>query len=403
MNALLFGGVRRHHDFLYEAGYDVSWFIARDAQLPEDLSSPPRRLIAYAPDDPLELLVDLAKLLHAQFGFERVFAFHDDSQELAIRIAAALGLGFSVSIDALRNTRDKAATRRALAQAKVPSCWHASAVDAAALLRVLGYCILPKVVIKPVAGTGSRNVIAFEGPASVSRAQIDAQVSDYPVLVEAFLEGKEYSVETCSANGRHYVLGITEKFVESGSFVECGHLFPARLDATATAAITDYVARVLDAAGVDNTPTHTEIMLGADGPQLIETHTRVGGDWIPTLVHETTGIDLYELGARLQIGDAAAFVEQQCATPVYNGVCGIRYLMPGAYGGRVVKEVHGVDEARALPGVMEVYLVRKPGERIKQSRDSFSRLAYVRAKAATREELVDTLDAAIGSLRYEFE
>jgi biotin carboxylase len=403
MNALLFGGLRLHHNFLYESGYEISWFLPRDAQFIEDLSSPVRRTIAYAPNDSFELLIDIAKCLHAQFGFERVFAFHDDSQELAASVATELGLRFPVSLGALRKTRDKASTRRALAHANVPSCWYASAVDAPALVSLLSDCALPKVIVKPISGTGSRHVIAFDAPHSVARAQIDAQVRVYPVLIEEYLEGKEYSVEACSANGRHYVLGITEKFVEPGSFIECGHLFPAQLDAATVDAIEDYVTRVLYATGVDNTPTHTEIMLDASGPRLIETHTRVGGDCIPTLVHETTGIDLYELGARLQIGDAAALVQQSCATPVYEGVSGIRYVMRGTHGGRIVKAVRGVDAARALPGVTDVCLMRKPGEKVKQSRDSFSRLAYVRAKAATRAKLLDTLDAAMESLQYEFE
>ncbi|MEQ1682098.1 MAG: ATP-grasp domain-containing protein [Burkholderiaceae bacterium] len=402
MNVLLCGGIRKHHDFLYQAGYDVTWLIARDNQFPEDLKSPPKRLFVYSPDDKIETVHAVAMTLHGIVGFERVFSFHDDSQELAARLAESIGCGFTVSLEALRNTRQKPLMRRRLDEACVPSCWHEVAHDETSLLQVAASCGLPKIIIKPVDGTGSKSVVALQSPAQISQGWTREHVPTYPVLLEEFLEGKEYSVESFTSFGVHYFAGITEKFIDESTFVEIGHIFPADLQPEQARLITDYVARALTALGVDNSPAHTEIMLTRSGPRIIETHTRVGGDWIPTLVQQVTGIDLYELSVLAQMNHKWDGAKSVFAQATAKGFCGIRYTVPPA-AGRLIKEVSGIDEAKSINGVLEAYAIRRPGDRTKSLVDSFSRMAYVRATQSSRDELLSTLDRATGCIRYDYE
>ncbi|WLG85677.1 ATP-grasp domain-containing protein [Pseudomonas cucumis] len=402
MNVLLCGGIRDHHDYLYQAGYQVTWLLNRSSLTPEDWNSSARRFIVYAPEDSYTLLAEQVRQLHQQLDFQRVFAFHDDSQQLAAHLAHAIGRDFPISHAAVHNTRNKVAARLALDGAGVPSCWYAEATDKQALFGILRQCELAKVIIKPSDGTGSIGVVALEEPANVDEGWLDEHVTCYPVLVEEFLCGKEFSVESFSVSGRHYVLGITEKFIDAASFIEIGHVFPAELDSLITEEITSYVAKVLAATGIEHTVAHTEIMLTAQGPRLIETHTRVGGDYIPQLVRQVTGVDLYEIGARLQEGHWSSYFVEQYTVPASDGWCGIRYLLPDAPG-RIVKSVHGVEQARAFPGVVQAHALRKPGERIKSLIESFPRTAYVIAKSPSRTELCDILTAAIGSIHYEYE
>lgn len=402
MNVLLCGGIRKHHEFLYKQGYQVTWFIARDNQFPEDLKSPPRRLYVYAPDEPMDDVFAVAMQLHERHCFQKVFSFHDDSQELAIRVAHAIGSRFPFPMQTLTNTRQKPVMRQRLQEAGIPSCWHAVAEDEVSLLRIASGCGLPKLIAKPVDGTGSKSVVALSSPQDVTADWARQHVSTYPVLLEEYMEGKEFSVESFTAHGEHYFAGITEKFIDGTSFVETGHVFPADLPRDTAAQVTEYVARVLTALGVDNTAAHTEIMLTASGPRIIETHTRVGGDWIPALVHEVTGIDLYELSAQIQIEPdwqgAKAVFKQASA----NGCCGIRYTVPPA-AGKLITSMEGLEDAKAVEGVLEAYAIRKPGDRTRALADSFSRMAYVRAARPSRQELISTLEQAASCIRYGYE
>jgi hypothetical protein len=118
------------------------------------------------------------------------------------------------------------------------------------------------------------------------------------VLAERFHEGPQYSVEAFSQAAEHAVVAITRKYSDRESMVELGHVLPAPLNDDTQATIRDYVVRMLDALGVEFGPTNTEIVLAADGPRIIETHLRVGGDDIFDLVKDATGVDLVDLQVR---------------------------------------------------------------------------------------------------------
>jgi len=49
--------------------------------------------------------------------------------------------------------------------------------------------------------------------------------------------------------------------------------------------------------------THTEIILGKAGPSVIETHIRMGGDEIPALAFDATGVDLADCLVRQTLGE----------------------------------------------------------------------------------------------------
>ena len=355
MNVLLCGGIRAHHEFLYRQGFKVTWFIPRDNHAPEDLTSPAKRVYFHAPDDTVDELFEVAMQLHERHRFEKVFSFHDDSQELAIRVSKAIGSSFPFPMQALTNTRQKPAMRQCLQQAGIASCWHAVAQDEQSLIRLATASGRPKVIFKPVDGAGSKLVMAVNATQYSDAEWVRQHVSHYPVLMEEHMEGKEFSVESFTAHGVHYFAGITEKFIDASSFVETGHVFPAELSDETAQDVKDYVARVLTGLGVDNTAAHTEIMLTPAGPRIIETHTRVGGDSIPLLVRESTGIDLHELSACIQIEPcwqgAPAMFEQ--STP--KRYCGIRYNLPPSSRRRITS-VQGLDDAKAIPGVLAVGL-----------------------------------------------
>lgn len=81
------------------------------------------------------------------------------------------------------------------------------------------------------------------------------------------------------------VVGYPPYAEEIGHFVDADD--PLLTDPALVAALTGAHA----ALGVENAWTHTEFMLTADGPKLIEVNGRLGGDLIPYLGLLATGID----------------------------------------------------------------------------------------------------------------
>lgn len=214
-----------------------------------------------------------------------VVAFHEYNVEFAAAIAARLGLSFH-SPRVVRAVRDKAVMRSLLPPDLSPAWWScANEQDVRHALRQVD----GPAVVKPTTGSGSEGVAVVH----VHGRSVPATVG--PVIVEERVVGREISVETVSEDGAHVVVGITAKFHFDGSVVERGHVFPLLLTGPERTCVERTVHRMLDALGVRSGPTHTEVILGAQGPVVVETHLRPGGDHIPSMVEDVTGTSILDL------------------------------------------------------------------------------------------------------------
>ncbi|GGO11514.1 hypothetical protein GCM10010116_23150 [Microbispora rosea subsp. aerata] len=317
--------------------------------------------------------------VHARDPFDAVVAFGERDQDRLAELANELGMLWH-SPQTVRWVYDKAAMRERLHDLLLddtPYCRVDGPGDLRKFLREVG----GPVVIKPLDGSASVGVSLLENSddaeAGYLRAANVGKWSSGGVLAEAMIPGRQFSVECFTAEGRHTVLAVVEKFSDPRRFVELGHLCPARLDTAETARIGAYVTEVLTALGVGFGPTHTEVVLGPNGPRIIETHLRMGGDEIPRLVFDVTGFDL-----------EAATVDQIIGRPgpVSPGLGGsgeaasaIWFLAPDTSG--VLEAIRGVEAARAMPGVTEVHVDLVPGSSVEPLLSSVSRGGYVRSLA----------------------
>ena len=243
-----------------------------------------------------------------------------------------------------------------------------------------------KVVAKPRDGAGSVGV-------RVVTSAGDCSESDFPVLVEEYLEGPEYSVEALSVDGGHRVLGITEKFLFPGTVVESGHLFPARLTAAEAAELGEFTAAFLDLLGVRLGVTHTEVKLTPKGPKVIETHTRSGGDHIAKLIPLATGVDPIAESVTAATGGApdSALRQTYWATTQY------RSLPAGT-----VARVAGLDLARHMPGVNFIESALEAGMDLRGPESSLDRVLGVVAVGRDPQEALDNAARALDQVRVDY-
>lgn len=106
------------------------------------------------------------------------------------------------------------------------------------------------------------------------------------VLAEAFLKGTEFIVNTVSCQKRHYVTDVWEckkRLINGINQYDRELLLSSSSDVAKE--LSNYVLQVLNALNIEYGACHTEVMLTAEGPVIIETGARVGGN-INTVVHE---------------------------------------------------------------------------------------------------------------------
>lgn len=152
------------------------------------------------------------------------------------------------------------------------------------------------VIVKPLDRSGSRGVTLAQNVEELENGVRYAQsISfDTSVLVEEYIEGREFSVEAISQNGKHHILQVTEKFTTNAPhFIERGHLAPARITDAQEKNIQEIVLKALEALSIENGASHSELKIKPNGEvKIIEIAARMGGDFIGSdLVLQSTHYD----------------------------------------------------------------------------------------------------------------
>lgn len=218
------------------------------------------------------------------------------------------------------------------------------------------------------------------------------------MLAERFHEGPQFSVEAFSENAEHQVVAVTRKFSDPEHFVELGHVVPAELAPGQVESVHHTVGALLDALGVASGATHTEVVLTKDGPRVIETHLRMGGDEIPVLVREATGVDLGDFLARQASGESV--LPELRAALAAGRLRSAAIWFAAAPSQGVITEIRGLDEARRTAGVDEVVLLAEPGTVCEGLQSSDSRPASARAHGDTADEALDAARTALAALEF---
>lgn len=161
-------------------------------------------------------------------------------------------------------------------------------------------------IIKPTDAHSSRGVVRVEDYKELKEQVLETAnfSSNQNYLVEEFLEGQELSVEAITHKGETHIVQFTEKFITPfPRTVELGHLQPARITSEEKEEIDKVVKKAIVALGIDNSPTHTEVMLTKKGVKIIEVAARLGGDFIGSyLTKASTGISLDRATIEIALG-----------------------------------------------------------------------------------------------------
>lgn len=182
------------------------------------------------------------------------------------------------------------------------------------------------VIVKPTDRSGSRAITKVDKPEELIGAVQNAisQSFEKKAIIEQFLSGAEYSVETVSFKGRHTCLAVTKKFTTgSPHYIEVGHLQPAPVSQELYDKMEKIVFKALDALEVEYGPAHSELRVDKNQEiHIIEIGSRMGGDCIGSdLVPLSTGYDYVKMAIDIACGRPPMIPEKN------SGQAAIRFLM----------------------------------------------------------------------------
>jgi len=212
-------------------------------------------------------------------------------------------------------------------------------------------------------------------------------------LVEELVDGPEVTVNAFSVGGAFQSLIVTDRITaEPPAFgVALAHVWPSEVDAGAAAKAA---RQAVEALGIRNGPTYTQVRLASDGAKVMEVAARLGGGHDAELCKAAVGVDLNGLALAAALGENIPRFDGR--RQVGGATTAFLVPPPGELLG-----LEGVEDARRAEGVFAVRLYRRPGFRFGELRVGSDRAGAVQAVGRSREEAYERARSAAALIRFE--
>lgn len=304
----------------------------------------------------------------------------------------------SVSTDTAMKTTNKYLMRETLANDNISIPKYFKVDSLTHFLEVIEL-MNTKYIVKPTDNSGSRGIYLVEDKMDVSELKkiyrdCLTHSRSGELLVEEYMEGPEVSVETLTINNKTTIVAITDKLTTgSPNFVEMGHSQPTQLSENEIKDIKEITVAAVNSVGIDNGPSHTEIILTSSGPKIVEIGARLGGDNITThLVPLSTGINLVEACIKISLNDYYDIPKEK------KQGSAIRYFSSKQGD---ISAIKNVETALALNGVEQIFFTKTVGEKVDSIKDSTNRIGFVITKAENAKLAIKICEEAMKIISIE--
>lgn len=331
---------------------------------------------------------------------QAILSLDDSGAFLAARTSQRLGLphNAAAAADAARN---KYRMRQLLSAGGVLSPRFQRFFSDDSLLAILptveseiGY----PCVVKPEDLNGSRGVIRANNRdellAAVTRlVQLIGPGRHF--LVEEYMPGVEVALEGILDGGELQVLALFDKPdpLEGPFFEETIYVTPSRLPEAVQADIAATTAQAARALGLEMGPIHAELRINDRGAWIVEIAGRSIGGLCSRTLRFGTDASLEELILRQATGLSLEGLTRE-------GQAGGVMMIPIPEAG-ILRCVHGVDKAKAVPGIEDVQITAQLNYPLVPLPEGDAYLGFIFAAGDSPEEVETALRAAHAELHFE--
>lgn len=377
---------------LREAGF---FTIAAD----RDPVSPAASLAsAFSPTD----ISDIGAIcrLSRELEVDGVMPINEYGVRSAARAAAELGLVPGLSVDRAAYAVDKGLMRKVWRKERVPQpafFLFGTPEELKSRADDLGY---PCIVKPRESGGGGRGI-------SVLRSKDDLNWSfeyasrfrkgdDRPYVVEEFMDGLEVTVESIVRDGAVTHLTMSDKVKPPlRTRVATSLNYPAAVADTLRRTIEEVTTQAIRAIGIRNGMAHSELILTDRGPMMVELGARGGGGHIfHTIIEAVTGLKAPVAAAHILTGGDVSLNGLTQAGAVY------RFFTPPR---GILRAVRGLETARAIPGVLDLGLMKRIGDEVGLNNNSMDRAGYIVTGGRTRTEAISIADSVEANINLVVE
>lgn len=256
-------------------------------------------------------------------------------------------------------------------------------------------------VAKPNRGAGARGVLQVRSAAEVGQAVGEFQrLGATAVLIEELLAGPELSTEAFIHEGTIHTFAVADRnYARRDEFlphiIEDGVDFPSRLEPEMLARAVRAAEMAARALGLRTGSAKGDILVGPDGPVVIEMAARSSGGWFGFgSIPIATGIRPFEVLIALAMGEEPDWTALE---PSHRTHCAQRYVIPtesGWFAG-----LDGLGRARSMSGVRALStMTPRSGTWIERATNHGDRLAQVICTGVDREDAARNAEAAVAEI-----
>lgn len=343
----------------------------------------------------------LAKELKKANKIAAVYTQGCDVEYTVAMAAKAAGLS-GIKPEAALNCNDKIRMRTILNKKGVDFVKFATAKNEKQAVKAAKKVGFP-CVMKPADNSASRGLKVLHNESEVEETFKKALKKCFhrrEIIIEKFLKGPEYSVDTIIYKGRMYPAGISDRRfrpIEKYS-VQIGSLTPSLLSEEIQSKMYKLMDNAAKALCVNNGAFKGDLVLVNGRPKIIEVTARTSGGFDSQYRKPYSfGIDLLKATMDIATGKPLDPVDLIPKWVKWSKTTTV-FPKPG-----IIKEIKGMEELKKIKGVKNIFQFLKVGDEVKPYKHCASRVNAIVIVADTYDELNKLEERVQKTLKIETE
>ena len=265
------------------------------------------------------------------------------------------------------------------------------------------------VVLKPLFGFASQGVVRINNQTElehyfplikeIARSHdvfIEHDPNNKFLLIEEYIDGREVAVDAIVYENKAEFIGILDKPIPlvGPTFEETIYITPSSENDSIKDLIHKEVQNGIVALGIQMGPIHAEVRIYDDKAYVIEIASRAIGGVCGRAYTYCLGENYYEIVLNSILGNKQVIPKKTDNKP--SGVMMIPVPKAG-----VIKKIEGIDEARSVQGIKDVFILAKKGDTVHLFPKQGCYLGFIIATGDTQNDVFECLSKA--HLHIEFD
>ena len=373
-----------------------------------------------------EGIYEFAKKLQTEGGLAAIFTAGTDFSASVSYAGEKLGLACH-SYEAACNASGKVRMRQKFSEAGVPSPKFFGVTKKESELDFVKKCVRElgfPCVVKPVDNMGGRGCRMIRSEDETEDALQTALASSRTenAILEEYMSGDEYSIDALICDGTMTITGFADRHIFFPPyFIETGHTMPTAISDAKKNELIAVFALAAKALGLSCGAAKADIKYTEKGPMIGEVAARLSGGFMSGWTYPyASHCNLTEQALLIACGKKPSFLEAHrkripFTPPPSCGNCGVPYELyelpcvdasaerawisiPG-----IVKEVSGLDAARSLPFVKDVFSKSGAGDAVVFPHNNVQKCGNVISSSLSRKDAVSAAEKAVSKIVLRLE